>query len=110
MLAGAQDAAPTAQRYRRRMSRRLLVVLLLSGVVCAGVGAGLLDPLHLDGSRWTAWSPLRIASDNGVYLPVDPVWFEWRPRLGALLLALGAGTSGAGVAALVVLRRVRRAR
>lgn len=85
------------------MRRRSLVVLLVLAVVCAGVGTGLLDPA---GSGWSAVPRFRISSDgNGLYLPFDPTWLEWRPRIGAALLALGAGTAGATLVGLLHGRR-----
>lgn len=83
-----------------------MIALLAAGVLCAGVGAGLtvtFSPAHVANIGWTAYSPL----SSTVYRPIDPAWLVWAPRVGAALLALGAGTTGAALAALV-LGRARR--
>jgi heme/copper-type cytochrome/quinol oxidase subunit 1 len=83
-----------------------VVALLAAGVLCAGVGTGLMvasSPARVAGFGWTAYSPL----SSTAYRPIDPTWLIWVPRAGAALLALGAGTAGAALAALV-LGRTRR--
>jgi len=52
-----------------------------------------------------------IGSDPALMLtgPVDVTWLVWAPRIGTLLLAVGAGCTGAALAALV-LRRPSRVR
>lgn len=84
------------------MRRRSLLVLLVAAVLCAGAGAWLLIGPAAGGpaTGWTAYSPLSSSS----YTPVDPGWTAWRPRVGAALLALGAGAVGAAAAALVLRR------
>ncbi|GAA4755270.1 hypothetical protein GCM10025783_30560 [Amnibacterium soli] len=91
------------------MPRWTLLVLLIVGVICAGIGTILLDPVHTASFGWTAYAPLSrsIHSGNAVYTPIDPTWLQWRPRIGATLLALGAGTTGAALVALLTRRRAR---
>lgn len=97
------------QLYRRRVPRWGLLLLLVVGVGCAGAGAALLlGSLGSDSYGWTAYSPL--TSIDGHYRPFDPTWLIWRPRVGAALLAAGAGTFGAVSAALVLRRQEARAR
>jgi heme/copper-type cytochrome/quinol oxidase subunit 1 len=86
------------------MPRWALFVLLIAAVVCAGIGTSLLDPLARASFGWTAYSPLSVHSVSAVYRPIDPTWLQWRPRVGAALLALGAGATGAFLVALVTTR------
>lgn len=85
------------------MQRRLLIALLVAGVVCAGVGVALAgNPFGGAASfGWTAYSPL----SGERYQPIDPTWLLWRPRVGLALLAIGAGSAGAALSALIVLTR-----
>ena len=92
--------------YGRRVPRWSLIALVALGVVCGGIGAALLgDPFSTIGSGWTAYSPL----SSETYRPFDPAWLLTAHRIGLALLPLGAGTTGAAIAALV-LRRAGRAR
>ena len=86
------------------MPRWALVLLLVAAVVCAGVGTGMLNPIGAARFGWTAYAPLSVHSGDAVYTPVDLVWLSWQPRIGAMLLALGAGTAGAALVALLVRR------
>jgi len=82
------------------MSRWPLIVLLVAGVVCAGIGVALIgNPFDVPTFGWTAYAPL-----TG---PVDVTWLVWEPRIGTLLLAVGAGCTGAALAALVLRHRSR---
>jgi len=84
------------------MTRWPLIVLLVVGVVCAGIGVALVgNPFHTPTFGWTADAPL-AGSASG---PIDTNWLVWAPRIGTLLLALGAGCTGAALAALVLRRR-----
>ena len=86
------------------MKRSLLAALLLLGVVCAAVGVALAgNPFSTPSFGWTAYSPLADAT----YRPYDPAWLTWAPRIGLALVALGAGTSGASLAVLVLQRTGR---
>ena len=90
------------------MKRRLLIALLVVGVICAGAGIALDgNPFGAASFGWTAYSPLSHAT----YQPVDLAWLTWAPRVGLALLTLGAGSAGAALTALVLLRtgRTRRA-
>jgi heme/copper-type cytochrome/quinol oxidase subunit 1 len=89
------------------MKRRLTIALLIAGVVCAGAGIALAgDPFAPASFGWTAYSPL----SNATYQPVDLTWLAWTRRIGLALLALGAGSAGAALSALVLIgRRPRRA-
>lgn len=87
------------------MGRRLLITLLVLGVVCAGFGVALAGNPYSTGSfGWTAYSPLSSAS----YQPIDITWLVWAPRIGLALAAVGAGTTGAALSALVLRRSPRR--
>ncbi|RIX31073.1 hypothetical protein [Amnibacterium setariae] len=89
------------------MKRWPLVVLLVAGVVCAGIGVVVGgNPFQPATFGWTAYSPL----SGERYRPIDPVWLVWAPRIGFLLLAVGAGSAGAALAALVLRRPSRSAR
>ena len=86
------------------MPRRVLWVLLVAGVVCAGVGTGLLlSPPSLGAASfgWTAYSPL----SSTAYVPFSIVW---GPKIGVALLALGAGSTGGVITALSLRRPPRR--
>lgn len=92
------------------MPRWTLVALLALAVICAGIGTGLTAasiPFSAAGFGWTAYSPLSSTVYSGSYTPVDTTWLIWEPRLGLALLALGAGTTGAVVVALLAGRRMR---
>jgi heme/copper-type cytochrome/quinol oxidase subunit 1 len=89
------------------MPRWALVLLLVAAVVCAGIGMGLLNPTGTARFGWTAYAPLSVHSGDAVYMPVDLVWLSWQPRIGAMLLALGAGTAGAALVALLLRRPVK---
>lgn len=83
------------------MTRWPLILLLVVGVVCAGSGVALIgNPFHTPTFGWTAYAPLAGA--------VDVNRLIWAPRIGTLLLAVGAGCTGAALAALVLRRRTRR--
>jgi heme/copper-type cytochrome/quinol oxidase subunit 1 len=91
------------------MPRWSLVVLVVLGVVCAGIGVGLTDVFsRAPAFGWTAYSPLSKTVYSGSYEPIDPTWSLWRPRLGIGLLALGAGTTGAVAVALITTATRRR--
>jgi heme/copper-type cytochrome/quinol oxidase subunit 1 len=95
------------------MPRWSLIVLLVAAVVCAGIGVGLavpLTPLGDAGSGWTAYSPLSKTVYSGSYEPIDVTWSFWGRRIGVVLLALGAGTSGAVLVALLTKGRRSTAR
>lgn len=83
------------------MSRRLPAGLIVVGIICAGVGIAL-DGSPVAGASfgWTAYSPLSATA----YRPADLTWLAWAPRIGLALLAIGAGTAGAALSALVLLR------
>ncbi|GAA4745469.1 hypothetical protein GCM10025783_16600 [Amnibacterium soli] len=86
------------------MKRWPLIVLLAAGIVCAGIGVQLTgNPFQPAKHGWTAYAPLSGAT----YRPVDVTWLVWAPRIGVVLLALGAGCAGAALAALVLLQRGR---
>ena len=86
------------------MTRWPLIVLLVAGVVCAGIGVALVgNPLDVPTYKWTAYAPLA----RSAYRPVDVTWLLWARRIGTLLLAVGAGCAGAALAALVLRRRPR---
>lgn len=90
------------------MPRWSLVVLAVVAVVCAGVGVGLtgaFTPSRVAGFGWTAYAPLSKTVYSGSYTPIDTTWLLWAPRVGVALLAVGAGTAGAVVSALLLLRR-----
>lgn len=80
------------------MRRSRLIVLLVLGAVCAGIGAALALSAPAPASTgWTAYSPL----SSSAYQPSDATW---APRVGLALLTVGAGTTGAAMAALVLVR------
>ena len=82
----------------------MLTSLLVVGVICAGAGVSLTaNPFGPASFGWTAYSPL---SDTA-YQPIDLTWFTWAPRVGLALLAVGAGSAGAALSALVLLHRAR---
>jgi heme/copper-type cytochrome/quinol oxidase subunit 1 len=77
----------------------LLGALLVVGVLCAGAGVALSgNPFAAARFEWTAYAPLSSAH------PIDLTWLIWAPRIGLALVAIGAGTSGAALAALVLRR------
>ena len=86
------------------MKRWPLIVLLVAGIVCAGIGVQLTgNPFRTVTFGWTAYAPL----SGSAYRPVDVTWLVWAPRIGVVLLAVGAGCAGAALAALVLLQRGR---
>lgn len=92
------------------MPRWSLIVLLAVAIVCAGIGTDLtaaFAPGGPAGFGWTAYAPLPRTVYSGSYTPIDITWLVWAPRLGVALLALGAGTAGAVVVALITGRRRR---
>lgn len=100
-------------QYRHLMPRWSLIVLTVAAVVCAGIGVsfiGAFTPLGADGFGWTAYAPLSTTVYSGSYAPINTTWVLWAPRLGVILLALGAGTTGAAFTALFLRRRVTTAR
>ena len=86
---------------------RLLIALLAVGVVCAGVGVAFTRvTLGAASFGWTAYAPLSGES----YVPINVTWLTWAPRIGVALLAIGAGSAGAAVSALVLLTRASEQR
>ncbi|MGT2427403.1 hypothetical protein [Amnibacterium kyonggiense] len=82
--------------------KRWLVALLVAGVVCAAVGVALNgDPFDAPSFGWTAYAPLA----HSAYEPVNLTWLSWSKRIGLILLASGAGSTGAAISALAILRR-----
>jgi len=84
------------------------VTLVALGVLCAAAGTTLVLRGTLFGGPawgWTAYAPLSLYSGGSRYTALDPVRLAWARPLGAALLAAGAGTSGAAVAALVLRSR-----
>jgi len=85
--------------------RGLLIALLVAGIACGGVGTALVAGAAPPASAgWIAYAPL----SHQTFTPGDPAWLLWRPRVGSGLLAVGAGASGAALAALVLLERPGR--
>lgn len=90
------------------MPRWSLIVLLALAVICAGIGTGLtaaFAPFGAASFGWTAYAPLPKTVYSGGYTPINVFWLIWVPRLGVALLAVGAGTTGAAIVALLVRRR-----
>lgn len=99
--------AHSTGRYGHAMKRWPLVFLLVAGVVCAGIGVVVGgNPFQPATFGWTAYSPL----SGERYRLVDPAWLVWAPRIGFLLVAVGAGSAGAALAALVLRRPSRASR
>lgn len=86
------------------MPRWTLVAVLAAGVVCATIGVGLIlrtaSPWPAP-YGWTAYSPLSSTS----YSPGDSTAPFWTRVMGAALLAIGAGGSGAVTTLLLLSRR-----
>lgn len=95
------------------MPRWSLVVLVVAAVVCAGVGVsltGAFSPFGAASFGWTAYAPLSKTAYSGSYTPINTTWLLWGPRLGIALLALGAGTTGGIITALLLQRRTPSSR
>jgi heme/copper-type cytochrome/quinol oxidase subunit 1 len=83
------------------MKRAPLIALLVVGVLLAGGGVAMNATPFSGGSYgWTAYSPLSATAylPGGLWRPV------WRSTIGLVLLAVGAGTTGAALVALVLRR------
>lgn len=105
---GACPITDRASQYREQVPRWSLVVLAVAAVVCAGIGVsltGAFTPFGAASFGWTAYAPLSKTVYSGSYAPIDTTWLVWAPRLGVALLALGAGTAGVVIAALLLRRR-----
>lgn len=84
------------------MKHWILATLLVASTICAGAGIVLSgNPFAPASFGWTAYSPLSSAS----YQPVNPTWLALAPKIGLALLAIGAGSAGAVLSALVLLKR-----
>lgn len=92
------------------MPRWTLILLLVAAIVCASAGASLtaaFTPFSAASFGWTAYSPLSSTAYSAGFTPINTTWLMWAPRIGVALVALGAGTSGAVIVALLGQRQRR---
>lgn len=92
------------------MLRWSLVALVGAAVICAGIGVSLTGastPFGAASFEGTAYAPLSKTVYLGSYTPINTTWLLWVPRFGIALLALGAGTTGAVITALLLRHRAR---